>query len=167
MNRVAVVAAKRSALGSYGGSLKGISAVDLGASVVKQTLESINLDPSMVNEVIMGNVLSAGLGQNVARQVSMNAGIPKEVPALTINKVCGSGLKAVVLAAQSIMTGDNEIVVAGGTENMSRAPYVMDAARWGARMGDTKLVDTMIRDGLSDAFEGIHMGMTAENIAEK
>lgn len=167
MSRVAVVAAKRSAVGSYGGSLKNVSAVDLGASVLKQTLESINLDPAIVDEVILGNVLSAGLGQNVARQVSLNAGIPKEVPAFTLNKVCGSGLKSVVLAVQSILAGDNEIVVAGGTESMSCAPYVLDSARWGARMGDTKFVDSMIRDGLSDAFHGIHMGVTAENIAEK
>ena len=167
MSRVAVVAAKRSAVGSYGGSLKDVSAVDLGASVLKQTLESINLDPAIVDEVILGNVLSAGLGQNVARQVSMKAGLPQEVPALTINKVCGSGLKSVILGAQSIMVGDNEIVVAGGTESMSRAPYVLETGRWGARMGDTKLVDSMIKDGLSDAFEGIHMGITAENIAEK
>lgn len=167
MSRVAVVAAKRSAVGSYGGSLKNVSAVDLGASVLKQTLESINLDPAIVDEVILGNVLSAGLGQNVARQVSMKAGLPKEVPAFTLNKVCGSGLKSVVLGVQSILAGDNEIVVAGGTESMSNAPYVLESGRWGARMGDTKLVDSMIKDGLSDAFEGMHMGITAENIAEK
>lgn len=167
MSRVAVVAAKRSAVGSYGGALKNVSAVDLGASVLKQTLESIELDPAIVDEVILGNVLSAGLGQNVARQVSMKAGLPKEVPAFTLNKVCGSGLKSVVLGVQSILAGDNEIVVAGGTESMSNAPYVLESGRWGARMGDTKLVDSMIKDGLSDAFEGMHMGITAENIAEK
>lgn len=167
MTRVAIVAAKRSAIGSYGGSLKDISAVDLGASVLRQTLESIHLDPASVSEVILGNVLSAGLGQNVARQVSIKAGIPKEVPAMTINKVCGSGLKTVMLAAQSIIAGDNEIVVAGGTENMTQAPYVMDKARWGVRMGNTELVDVMLRDGLTDAFEGMHMGITAENIVDK
>ncbi len=167
MNRVAIVAAKRSALGNYGGSLKDMSAVDLGVNVLKQTLSSINLDPTLIDEVIVGNVLSAGLGQNVARQVSLNAGIPQEVSALTINKVCGSGLKTVMMAAQSILLGDNEIVVAGGTESMSQAPYVMNTARWGARMGNTELVDTMLKDGLTDAFDDIHMGITAENIADK
>lgn len=167
MKRVAIVAAKRSALGSYGGSLKNMSAVEIGANVLKQTIASINLDPAIIDEVIVGNVLSGGLGQNVARQVSIHSGIPQEVPALTINKVCGSGLKTVILAAQSILTGDNDIVVAGGTESMSRAPYVMNDARWGARMGNTELVDTMLKDGLTDAFDDIHMGITAENIAEK
>lgn len=167
MKRVAIVAAKRSALGSYGGSLKNMSAVEIGANVLKQTMASINLDPAIIDEVIVGNVLSGGLGQNVARQVSIHSGIPQEVPALAINKVCGSGLKTVILAAQSILTGDNDIVVAGGTESMSRAPYVMNDARWGARMGNTELVDTMLKDGLTDAFDDIHMGITAENIAEK
>lgn len=117
--------------------------------------------------MILGNVLSGGLGQNVSRQVAINAGIPKEKSAFTINKVCGSGLKTVVLAAQSIMLGDNEIVVAGGTESMSQAPYVLESERWGKRMGDAKVIDTMLSDGLVDAFHGIHMGITAENIAEK
>ncbi len=167
MTEVVIVAARRSPLGSFGGSLKGISAVDLAATVLKETLKDINLDPKEVNEVILGNVLSAGLGQNVARQVSMHAGLPQETPALTINKVCGSGLKTIMLGAQSIMTGDNEVVVVGGTENMSRSGFVSNDARWGARMGNSEMVDTMLKDGLTDAFSGIHMGITAENIAEK
>lgn len=164
---VVIVQAKRTPMGAFGGSLKNVSAVDLGAYAVKEAMADINLDPALVDELIFGNVLSAGLGQNVARQVSVNAGIPKEIPAFTVNKVCGSGLKTVALAAQSILAGDNEIVVAGGTEVMSQAPYVMNDARWGARMGDTKMVDTMLKDGLMDAFNDIHMGMTAENIVEK
>lgn len=167
MTEVVIVAARRSPLGSFGGSLKGISAVDLAATVLKETLKDINLDPKEVNEVILGNVLSAGLGQNVARQVSMHAGLPQETPALTINKVCGSGLKTIMLGAQSIMVGDNDVVVVGGTENMSRSGFVSNDARWGARMGNSELVDTMLKDGLTDAFSGIHMGITAENIAEK
>ena len=167
MTEVVIVAARRSPLGSFGGSLKGISAVDLAATVLKETLKDINLDPKEVNEVILGNVLSAGLGQNVARQVSIYAGLPQETPALTINKVCGSGLKTIMLGAQSIMAGDNDVVVVGGTENMSRSGFVSNDARWGARMGNSELVDTMLKDGLTDAFSGIHMGITAENIAEK
>lgn len=167
VTEVVIVAARRSPLGSFGGSLKGISAVDLAATVLKETLKDINLDPKEVNEVILGNVLSAGLGQNVARQVSMHAGLPQETPALTINKVCGSGLKTIMLGAQSIMVGDNDVVVVGGTENMSRSGFVSNDARWGARMGNSELVDTMLKDGLTDAFSGIHMGITAENIAEK
>lgn len=167
MTKVAIVAAKRSALGSFGGSLKGLSAVELGAQVLQKTLAEINLDPAQVDEVILGNVLSAGLGQNVARQVSVKAGLPIEVPAYTINKVCGSGLKTVMLAAQSIMAGDNEIVVAGGTESMSNAAYVSTTSRWGSKMGNVTLTDTMLRDGLTDAFEGMHMGITAENIVDK
>lgn len=164
---VVIVQAKRSAMGSFGGSLKDVSAVDLGAHVVKEAMAEINLDPNSVDELIFGNVLGAGSGQNVARQVSINSGIPKEVPAFTVNKVCGSGLKTVALAAQSILAGDNEVIVAGGTEVMSQAPYIVENARWGARMGDTKMVDTMLKDGLVDAFNGIHMGVTAENIVEK
>ncbi|WP_028125117.1 acetyl-CoA C-acetyltransferase [Eremococcus coleocola] len=167
MKEVVIVSAKRTALGSFGGSLKNINAVDMATEVVKASLKEINLDPSEVNEVILGNVLGAGLGQNVARQVLINSGIPKESSAFTINKVCGSGLKAVALAAQSIIAGDNEVVVAGGTESMSQAPYVLQGQRWGARMGDAKVVDTMIKDGLTDAFNHYHMGITAENIAEK
>ncbi len=167
MKEVVIVAAKRTPVGSFGGALKDIGPVELGVAAVKGALESINLDPKEIDEVILGNVLSAGHGQNVARQVSIHSGIPQEVPALTINKVCGSGLKSVALAAQSIIAGDNEVVIAGGTESMSQAGYVLPKARWGHRMGDGQMVDTMIRDGLSDAFENYHMGITAENIAEK
>lgn len=167
MREVVIVQALRTPMGAFGGALKNVSAVDLGAHAVKEAMASINLDPSLVDELIFGNVLSAGLGQNVARQVAVNSGIPKHVPSFTINKVCGSGLKTVALAAQSIIAGDNEIVIAGGTEVMSQAPYVVNNARWGARMGDTKMVDTMLKDGLMDAFNDIHMGMTAENIVEK
>ena len=167
MTEVVIVAARRSPLGSFGGSLKGVSAVDLATTVLTETLKDINLDPKEVNEVILGNVLSAGLGQNVARQIALNSGLPQSTPALTINKVCGSGLKTIMLGAQSILAGDNEVVVVGGAENMSRSPFVVNDARWGARMGNTEMVDTMLKDGLTDAFSGIHMGITAENIAEK
>lgn len=167
MKEVVIVSALRSAMGTFGGSLKDVSAVDLGAKVLKESYERLNLDPAEFDEVILGNVLSAGLGQNVARQVAMNAGVPKEVPAFTINQVCGSGIKSLMLGVQSIISGDNEAVVVGGTENMSQAPYVLKDQRWGARMGNTEVIDTMINDGLSDAFYDYHMGVTAENIAEK
>ncbi len=166
MKEVVIVSARRSPIGKFGGSLKGISAVDLGATVVAESLKAINLDPALVDEVILGNVLSAGLGQNVSRQIAMNAGIPQESSAFTINKVCGSGLKSVILAAQSIMLGDNDIVVAGGSENMSRAPYVLNDYRFGGKMMDGVIVDTMQKDGLKDAFDDIAMGITAENIAD-
>ena len=167
MKEVVIVSALRTPIGSYGGAFKNYSAVDLGVDVIKESLKQLNLAPEQVDEVILGNILNAGMGQNVARQVSMNAGIPKEVPAMTINQVCGSGLRTVMLAAQSIVSGDNDVVIAGGTENMSQAPYVIDNQRWGQRMGNGQVIDTMIKDGLSDAFDGIHMGITAENIAEK
>lgn len=167
MKNVVIVAAKRTAIGSFGGSLKGISAVELGTIVVKNVLETSGVKPELVDELIFGNVLQAGLGQNVARQVAIAAGIPQEVPSFTVNKVCGSGLKTVQLAAQAIMAGDAEIIVAGGTENMSQAPYLMPSARWGARMGDTTLIDSMTHDGLTDIFSGKHMGITAENIVEQ
>lgn len=167
MKEVVIVAARRSPIGSFGGSLKNINAVELGQKVVVETLKDINLDPAEVDEVILGNVLSGGLGQNVSRQIAINAGIPQDASAFTINKVCGSGLKSVILGAQSIMLGDNEVVVVGGSESMSQAPYVLPTARYGQRMGDGKIVDTMLSDGLTDAFHGIHMGITAENIAEK
>lgn len=167
MKRVVIVAAKRTAIGSFGGAFKDVSAVDLGATVVKALLETSGVKPEQVEEVILGNVLQAGLGQNVARQVAMKAGIPKETPAFTVNKVCGSGLKAVQLAAQSIACGDADILIAGGTENMSQAPYILQKARWGARMGDATLIDSMTFDGLTDIFSKEHMGMTAENIVEK
>lgn len=167
MTEVVIVSALRTPLGNFGGVFKNISAVELGTIVVKASLERLGLNPNQVDEVIIGNVLSAGLGQNVARQVAMNAGIPKEVGSFTINKVCGSGLKAVMLGAQSIMLGENEVVIAGGTENMSQAPYLLPDQRWGGRMGDSRAVDLILRDGLTDAFEGYHMGITAENIVEK
>ena len=167
MREVVIVGAARTAIGSYGGALKGVTARTLGATAIKAALERAGVKPEQVEEVIMGNVLQAGLGQNVARQMMMDAGIPKEVPAMTLNKVCGSGLRAVGLAAQIIKAGDADIVVAGGAESMSLSPYVAPAARWGARMFDTKLVDVMVNDGLWDAFNGYHMGITAENVVEQ
>ncbi|GEN51540.1 acetyl-CoA C-acetyltransferase [Alkalibacterium pelagium] len=167
MRDAVIVEAVRTPLGAFGGALKNVSAVDLGAHVVKKAMERTGVDPKEVDELIFGNVLSAGLGQNVARQVAVKAGIPKSKPSFSINKVCGSGLKTVALAAQSVMMGDNDVVIAGGTENMSQSPYVLQDARWGKRMGNGKMVDTMLKDGLVDAFNDIHMGMTAENIVEK
>ena len=167
MKEVVIVAAVRTAIGSFGGSLKDISAVDLGSLVIKNAIERAGLIPEQVDEVIMGNVLGAGLGQNVARQMSVHAGVPVTVPAFTINKVCGSGLKAVQLAAQAVLCGDADVVVAGGAENMSQAPYILPNQRWGSRMGNATVVDTMLRDGLTDGFEDYHMGITAENVAEQ
>ena len=167
MNRVAIVSAKRTAIGSFGGSLKDVPAARLGGNLVKQALESINLDPNLVDEIIFGNVLQTGLGQNVARQIAINAGIPKEKSAFVVNKVCGSGLKSVVLGAQSIMLGDNDIVICGGVENMSAAPHYTKNARFGQKLGSFELEDTIINDGLTDAFENYHMGITAENIAQQ
>ena len=167
MSRVAIVSAKRTAIGSFGGSLKDIPAATLGAEVVKKSLEEINLSPTLVDEVIIGNVLGAGLGQNIARQIAIFAGIPQEKSAFVVNKVCGSGLKSVVLGAQSILLGDNDIVVCGGVENMSAAPYYTKDARFGAKLGNFELEDSIIHDGLTDAFENYHMGITAENIAEQ
>lgn len=167
MSRVAIVSAKRTAIGSFGGSLKDIPAATLGAEVVKKSLEEINLSPPLVDEVIFGNVLGAGLGQNIARQIAIFAGIPQEKSAFVVNKVCGSGLKSVVLGAQSILLGDNDIVVCGGVENMSTAPYYTKDARFGAKLGNFELEDSIIHDGLTDAFENYHMGITAENIAEQ
>ena len=167
MSRVAIVSAKRTAIGSFGGSLKDIPAATLGAEVVKKSLEEINLSPTLVDEVIFGNVLGAGLGQNIARQIAIFAGIPQEKSAFIVNKVCGSGLKSVVLGAQSILLGDNDIVVCGGVENMSAAPYYTKDARFGAKLGNFELEDSIIHDGLTDAFENYHMGITAENIAEQ
>ena len=167
MSRVAIVSAKRTAIGSFGGSLKDIPAATLGAEVLKKSLEEINLSPTIVDEVIFGNVLGAGLGQNIARQIAIFAGIPQEKSAFVVNKVCGSGLKSVVLGAQSILLGDNDIVVCGGVENMSAAPYYTKDARFGAKLGNFELEDSIIHDGLTDAFENYHMGITAENIAEQ
>lgn len=167
MEEVVIVAAKRSAIGKFGGQFKGISAVDLGVEVLRETLASIDLDPTKVEQVILGNVLSAGLGQNVARQVALKSGLSNESTAVTINQVCGSGLRTVMMGAQAIMLGDADIVVAGGTENMTRAPYVVDSARWGQRMGNGQMIDTMLHDGLTDAFSNDAMGITAENIADQ
>lgn len=167
MREAVIVSAQRTAIGSFGGAFKNVSAVELGTIAVKGALDKIGLSPNEVDEVILGNVLQAGLGQNVARQVSIHSGIPIEVPSLTINKVCGSGLKAVQLAAQAIMAGEADVIVAGGTENMSQAAYVVPGARWGMRMGNGTILDTMVHDGLTDIFNGYHMGVTAENIVEE
>ncbi|MBE9399263.1 acetyl-CoA C-acetyltransferase [Pontibacterium sp. N1Y112] len=167
MRDVVIVAAGRTAMGAFNGSLAKVSASDLGATVLKSLIEKIDLDPAQVDEVILGQVLAAGCGQNPARQAVINAGLPQEVPALTINKVCGSGLKAVQMAAQAIRCGDAEVIIAGGQENMSQSPHVLPNSRNGARMGDWKMVDTMIKDGLWDAFNDYHMGITTENIVEK
>ncbi|ATB66235.1 acetyl-CoA C-acetyltransferase [Pseudomonas mosselii] len=167
MNEVVIVAATRTAIGSFQGALANVSAVELGAAVIRQLLAQTQLDPAQVDEVILGQVLTAGAGQNPARQAAVKAGLPFEVPALTLNKVCGSGLKALHLAAQAIRCGDAEVVIAGGQESMSLAPYVMPSARTGQRMGHGQLVDSMITDGLWDAFNDYHMGITAENLVDK
>ncbi len=167
MKEVVIVSAARTPIGTFGGSLKDVSAKQLGAIAVKEALKRAGLKAEQVDEVIMGCVLQGGLGQNIARQISIESGIPKEVPSMALNKVCGSGLRAVSLAAQIIKAGDADIVVAGGAENMSQSGYVMPAARWGARMGNSQVIDTMVYDGLTDAFDNIHMGITAENIAEQ
>ncbi|MDF2951278.1 MAG: acetyl-CoA C-acetyltransferase [Anaerocolumna sp.] len=167
MRDAVIVSAVRTPIGSFGGSLKDVPAVKLGALVAKEALSRANVKPELVDEVIFGNVLQAGLGQNVARQVSVEAGIPIEVPSFTLNKVCGSGLKAVELAAQAIMLGEADVILAGGTENMSQSAYVMPGARWGYRMGNGTVIDTMVNDGLTDVFNNYHMGITAENIAEQ
>ncbi len=167
MQEVVIVAATRTAIGSFQGSLANVSAVDLGAAVIRQLLAQTGLDPAQVDEVIMGQVLTAGAGQNPARQAAIKAGLPFAVPAMTLNKVCGSGLKALHLGAQAIRCGDAEVIIAGGQENMSLANYVMPGARTGLRMGNGQIVDTMISDGLWDAFNDYHMGITAENLVEK
>lgn len=167
MRNVVIVSAVRTAIGSFGGVFKDVSAVELGTAVVKEAISRANIQPNQVEELIFGNVLSAGLGQNVARQVSVHAGLPIETPSFTVNKVCGSGLKTVALAVQAISNGDADVIVAGGTENMSQSAYVVPSARWGQRMGNASLVDTMVYDGLTDVFNNYHMGITAENIVEK
>ncbi|QOX64588.1 acetyl-CoA C-acetyltransferase [Anoxybacterium hadale] len=167
MREVVIVSAVRTPIGSFGGSLKDFSAVDLGAIAVKEAIKRAGIDPAIIEEVVFGNVLQGGLGQNVARQVAMAAGVPKEVPAMTINKVCGSGLRTVGLAAQIIKAGDADCVLAGGAESMSQSGYIMPAARWGARMGDAKMIDIMVHDGLTDAYNHYHMGITAENIVDQ
>jgi acetyl-CoA C-acetyltransferase len=167
MRDVVIVSAARTPVGSFGGTLKGFGAIQLGATAIKAAIERAGIKPADVEEVILGCVLQAAQGQNVARQVAMASGIPKEVPALTINKVCASGLRSVSLAAQIIKAGDADVVIAGGTENMTDAPFALTDARWGYRMGENKIVDVMIKDGLWDAFNNYHMGVTAENVAEQ
>lgn len=167
MREVVITSALRTPLGSLGGSLKNISAIELGTIVVKNILNQTNVQPQMIDEVIFGNVLHAGLGQNVARQIAINAGLPVEATAYTLDMVCGSGLKAIEQAVQSVLLGDAEIVIAGGTENMSQAGYVVKDHRFGGRLGDSSLIDTLTNDGLTDAFNHYHMGITAENVAKK
>jgi acetyl-CoA C-acetyltransferase len=167
MSQVAIVAAKRTAVGNFAGSLASVSADELGATVIRQLLADTGLSADQVSEVILGQVLTAGQGQNPARKATMNAGLPETCPAMTINKVCGSGLKAVSLGVQAILLGDAEVVIAGGQENMSQSGHVLLGSRDGFRMGNASLVDTMLKDGLTDTFGGYHMGMTAENVAKK
>ncbi len=167
MDEVVIVAAARTGVGKFGGSLAKVAAADLGAHVIKGLVQQTGMDPQQISEVIMGQVLTAGVGQNAARQAVIKAGLPDMIPGMTINKVCGSGLKATHLAAQAILCGDAEVVIAGGQENMSASPHVLNNSRDGFRMGDTKLVDTMIVDGLWDVYNQYHMGITAENVAAK
>lgn len=167
MKNVVIASAARTPVGSFGGAFKSVSAVDLGVVAAKEAIARAGIKAEDVDEAIIGNVLQAGLGQNVARQVILHAGLPETTPAMTINKVCGSGLRAVSLAAQIIKAGDADIVLAGGTESMSCAPFILNDARWGARMGEKKLVDEMIKDGLWDAFNDYHMGVTAENVSKE
>lgn len=168
MTKAVIVSATRTAIGSFNGALTSVGAIDLGKIVIEEALKRASVETGVVNEVIMGNVLQAGLGQNPARQAALRANIPGSVPAFTVNKVCGSGLKSVALAAQSILAGDNDIVVAGGMENMSQAPYLLNSkVRWGLKMGNAELYDTMVNDGLTCATNHYHMGITAENIAEQ
>jgi len=164
---VVIVSAARTAIGNFGGSLASLSAVDLGVTAAKEAISRAGITPDMIDEVYVGNILSAGLGQGVARQVSIGAGIPVETPAMTINIICGSGLRSVSLAAQLIKAGEADVILAGGTESMSNAAYVMPKARTGLRMGDGVIVDTMVKDGLTDAFSSVHMGITAENLVDK
>ena len=167
MREVIIASAARTAIGSFGGSLSGVSALDLGVTAAEEAIKRAGISKENIDEVLVGNVLSAGLGQNIARQIGVNIGLPIEVPAMSINKVCGSGLRTVSLAAQLIKAGDADVVLAGGTESMSQAPFLLEKARYGYRMGDGTLVDSVIRDGLSDAFNKYHMGITAENIVDE
>lgn len=167
MRDVVIASAARTPIGSFGGSLKTVPARTLGAVAVKEAIKRAGIKPEDIDEVVLGCVLQGALGQNVARQIAMDAGIPKEVPAMTLNKVCGSGLRTVSLAAQMIKAGDADIIIAGGAENMSMAAYAMPAGRWGARMNNTQMIDMMVNDGLTDAFNNYHMGITAENVAEE
>ncbi len=167
MNEVVIVAASRTPVGKFGGTLAKIAASELGAHVIKGLMQKTGIDPKLINEVILGQVLTAGVGQNAARQAVIKSGLPDSAPGITINKVCGSGLKAIHLAAQAIRCGDADIIIAGGQENMSASPHVLNNSRDGFRMGDAKLVDTMIVDGLWDVYNQYHMGITAENVAKK
>ena len=167
MTEVVIVSAIRTPVGKFGGVFKNTDAVQLGTKLVQTAIDQLNLPVDAVDEVIMGNVLGAGLGQNIARQIAIKSGLSETTNAYVVNKVCGSGLKSVILGAQSILLGDSEIVIAGGTENMSQAPYLDLSARWGGRLGHRQSIDMMLSDGLTDAFSQEHMGITAENIAEK
>ena len=167
MREVVIASGARTAIGNFNGSLAGVSAVDLGVTAVKEAIKRAGITPEMVDDTIMGCILQAGLGQGVARQVAVKSGIPVEKPAYTINMICGSGLRAVQVAAQQIISGECDIVVAGGTENMSAAPYLLRNARTGYRMGHGEIIDSMIYDSLTDVFNNYHMGITAENLAEQ
>ncbi len=167
MKKAVIVSAARTPIGSFGGALSPLSAVDLGVIAAKEAIKRAGIEPSVIEEVYLGNVLGAGLGQNVARQVTIGAGIPKETPALTINMVCGSGLRAVSMAAQFVESGQCDVIMCGGTESMTNAPYLLPKARWGQRMGNGQIIDYMVYDGLTDVFNQYHMGITAENIAEQ
>ena len=167
MREVVIASAARTAVGSFGGAFKSVSAVELGVTAAKEAIKRANITPDMIDESLLGGVLTAGLGQNIARQIALGAGIPVEKPAMTINIVCGSGLRSVSMASQLIALGDADIMLVGGAENMSMSPYLVPSARYGARMGDAAFVDSMIKDGLSDIFNNYHMGITAENIAEQ
>ncbi|MEL7649575.1 MAG: acetyl-CoA C-acetyltransferase [Sedimentibacter sp.] len=167
MRKAVIVSAARTPIGSFGGSLSPLSAVDLGVIAAKEAIKRAGIEPSSVEEVYFGNVLGAGLGQNVARQVTLGAGIPNEVPALTINMVCGSGLRAVSMAAQFVESGQCDVILCGGCESMTNAPYLLPKARWGQRMGDGQIIDYMVYDGLTDVYNQYHMGITAENVAEQ
>ena len=167
MRKVVIASAVRTPVGSFGGAFKDVSAVELGVAATKEAIKRAGIKPEDIDEAVIGNVIQAGLGQNVARQIVIGAGCPVTLPAMTINKVCGSGLRTVSLAAQMIKAGDADIVLAGGTESMSRAPFLVNEARWGARMNNKVFVDAMINDALWDAFNDYHMGMTAENVAEE
>lgn len=167
MREVVIASAARTPIGSFGGTLSGLNAVELGTIAGREAIVRAGIDPALIDDVIVGNILSAGLGQNVARQISVYAGVPETVTAMTINKLCGSGLRAVSMAAQFIMLGDADIILAGGTESMSNAPYLLPKGRFGYRMGDGKIIDSMIHDGLTETFNNYHMGVTAENIAKR
>ncbi|NVO09596.1 MAG: acetyl-CoA C-acetyltransferase [Bacteroidales bacterium] len=167
MKEVVIISAVRTPIGNFGGALSNFSAVDLGIIAARETIKRAGIQPTDVNEAIIGNILSAGLGQNIARQISIKSGIPETSPAMAINKLCGSGLRSVSMAAQFIMLGDADVILAGGTESMTNAPYLLPNARYGYRMGNGQLIDSIINDGLTDAFNDIHMGITAENIAEQ